>query len=153
MPLLDPHELDVVYQMRERLEPLALTESAAAPDRRPRSRALEDIQERIEADDELAEFLVLDREFHLASLRRLRHRSSWSRTRRRLWNSTQHYRRAFMQLGGPDRRWVVDNEHRLLLDAHPPARPRGRRALPRPATSAAPGSSSASHPEVFRTPR
>ena len=27
VPLLDRHEVDVVYQMRERLEPLALTES------------------------------------------------------------------------------------------------------------------------------
>ncbi len=35
----------------------------------------------------------------------------------RLWNSTQHYRRAFMQLTGPSRRWVVNAEHRLLLDA------------------------------------
>ena len=35
----------------------------------------------------------------------------------RLWNSTQHYRRAFVGLSGPDRRWVVNAEHRLLLDA------------------------------------
>jgi DNA-binding GntR family transcriptional regulator len=35
----------------------------------------------------------------------------------RLWNSTQHYRRVFVQLSGPERRWVVNAEHRLLLDA------------------------------------
>ena len=35
----------------------------------------------------------------------------------RLWNSTQHYRRAFVALSGPDRMWVVNAEHRLLLDA------------------------------------
>ena len=35
----------------------------------------------------------------------------------RLWNTTQHYRRAFMQLSGPGRMWVVNAEHRLLLDA------------------------------------
>lgn len=35
----------------------------------------------------------------------------------RLWNSTQHYRRAFMETGGPGRAWVINAEHRLLLDA------------------------------------
>jgi DNA-binding GntR family transcriptional regulator len=35
----------------------------------------------------------------------------------RLWNSTQHYRRAFVQLSGPSRMWVVNAEHRLLIDA------------------------------------
>ena len=35
----------------------------------------------------------------------------------RLWNTTQHYRRAFVTLSGPGRMWVVNAEHRLLLDA------------------------------------
>ena len=35
----------------------------------------------------------------------------------RLWNSTQYYRRAFMMYSGPERRWVVNAEHSLLLDA------------------------------------
>ena len=35
----------------------------------------------------------------------------------RLWNSTQHYRRAFVALSGPGRMWVVNAEHRLILDA------------------------------------
>ena len=35
----------------------------------------------------------------------------------RLWNSTQHYRRAFMMLAGNDRMTVVNAEHRLILDA------------------------------------
>jgi DNA-binding GntR family transcriptional regulator len=34
-----------------------------------------------------------------------------------LWNSTQHYRRAFVSLSGESRMWVVHAEHRLLLDA------------------------------------
>ena len=42
VPLLDRHEVDVVYQMRERLEPLALSESlphlTAGPDRAPGAR-------------------------------------------------------------------------------------------------------------------
>ena len=35
----------------------------------------------------------------------------------RLWNSTQHYRRAFMVLTGADRMTVVNAEHHLILDA------------------------------------
>ncbi len=35
----------------------------------------------------------------------------------RLWNSTQHYRRAYVALGGRNRMWVVNSEHRLILDA------------------------------------
>jgi DNA-binding GntR family transcriptional regulator len=115
VPLLDQHEVDVVYQMRERLEPLALTESL------PHLTAdqiahLEDVQNRIEADGRLTEFLVLDREFHLTSYAGCPSEHLVS-TIGRLWNSTQHYRRAFMTIGGPDRRWVVNSEHRLLLDA------------------------------------
>ncbi len=34
-----------------------------------------------------------------------------------LWNATQHYRRAFMQVSGAGRRWIVNAEHNLLLDA------------------------------------
>ena len=33
----------------------------------------------------------------------------------RLWNSTQHYRRIFVSTSG--RMWVINSEHRLLLDA------------------------------------
>ena len=115
VPLLDQHEVDVVYQMRERLEPLALTESL--PHLTPEQvEHLEEIQQRIESDDGLPQFLALDREFHLTSYTGCPSEHLVS-TVSRLWNSTQHYRRAFMQLGGPERRWVVNSEHRLLLDA------------------------------------
>jgi DNA-binding GntR family transcriptional regulator len=115
VPLLDQHEVDVLYRMRERLEPLALTESL------PHLTAdqiehMELLQARIEADARLTEFLVLDREFHLTSYTGCPSEHLVS-TISRLWNSTQHHRRAFMLLSGPDRRWVVHSEHRLLLDA------------------------------------
>lgn len=115
VPRLDPAELDVLYRMRERLEPLALTESL------PHLTAgeigeLEAIHERIAADDDLREFLVLDRAFHLGSYAGCGS-EQLSSTVVRLWNATQPYRRAFMSLGGQQRRWIVDHEHRLLLDA------------------------------------
>jgi DNA-binding GntR family transcriptional regulator len=115
VPLLDQHEVDVVYQMRERLEPLALSESLPhlSDDQ---IQHMEQIQQRIESDDGLPEFLVLDREFHLTSYTACPSEQLVS-TVSRLWNSTQHYRRAFMLLSGSERRWVVNSEHRLLLDA------------------------------------
>jgi DNA-binding GntR family transcriptional regulator len=115
VPLLDMHEVDVVYRMRERLEPLALTESLPHLTEEQLDH-LEDVQQRIESDDGLAEFLALDREFHLASYAGCPSDRLVS-TISRLWNATQHYRRAFMLLSGPERRWVVNSEHRLLLDA------------------------------------
>jgi DNA-binding GntR family transcriptional regulator len=109
------HEVDVVYQMRERLEPLALAESVPELSDADLHR-LAEIQREIEADTDLGRFLELDREFHLLSYRGCRIEQLTS-TVARLWNVTQHHRRVFMQLSGPDRRWVVNAEHRLLLDA------------------------------------
>jgi DNA-binding GntR family transcriptional regulator len=65
---------------------------------------------------DVEQFLELDREFHLrpysaCAIEQL------TTAITRLWNSTQYYRRAFMQVTGPERRWVVNAEHRLLLDA------------------------------------
>jgi DNA-binding GntR family transcriptional regulator len=115
VPLLDMREVDIVYRMRERLEPLALTESLSRLTD-DQVAHMEELQARIEADGELTQFLVLDREFHLTSYAGCPSERLVS-TISGLWNSTQHYRRAFMLLSGPDRRWVVNSEHRLLLDA------------------------------------
>lgn len=35
----------------------------------------------------------------------------------RYWDMTQHYRRAFTRLAGADRKWVINTEHRLLIEA------------------------------------
>jgi DNA-binding GntR family transcriptional regulator len=35
----------------------------------------------------------------------------------RLWDTTQHYRRAFTWLAGERRRWIINGEHRLLIQA------------------------------------
>ena len=115
VPRLDAAELDVLYRMRERLEPLALTQSLPNLGVGER-RELESIHERIAADVDLREFMVLDREFHLGSYAGCAS-EKLSSTVTRLWNSTQPYRRAFMALGGQQRRWIVDHEHRLILDA------------------------------------
>ena len=115
VPLLGAREVDVIYQMRERLEPLALTESmprltAADLDR------LTEIHNRIEHSPDIASFLQLDREFHLLTYARC-DLEPLSSTVTRLWNSTHHFRRIFMALTGPGKRWIVNAEHALLLDA------------------------------------
>ena len=112
---LDAAELDVLYRMRERLEPLALTESLPHLTA-GEVRDLEAIHERIAADADLREFMVLDREFHLGSYAGCAS-EQLSSSVTRLWNATQPYRRAFMALGGQQRRWLVDLEHRLIIDA------------------------------------
>src|ERR1700751_1561680 len=64
VPSFDREELDVIYQMRERIETLALRLSL------PRLTAeqwaeLNTIQDLIEANDDVGTFLDLDRRFHL----------------------------------------------------------------------------------------
>jgi DNA-binding GntR family transcriptional regulator len=120
VPRLSMHEVDVVYRMREQLEQLAIAESIphlSAGD----IASLEALQARIEAlprgeDAAVATFLELDREFHLRSYTGCRIDQLTSSVTR-LWNSTAHYRRTFVTLSGPGRRWVINAEHRLLLDA------------------------------------
>jgi DNA-binding GntR family transcriptional regulator len=115
VPRLSMHEVDVIYRMRERLEPLALTESLPLLTDDDHAH-LEEVQGKIEANTDLDRFLDLDREFHLGTYAGC-HIDPLNAMVTRLWNSTQHYRRAFVAMGGQDRMWVVNAEHRLLLDA------------------------------------
>lgn len=115
VPSLTMHEVDVAYRMREQLEQLAISESIPHLGRED-LRVLHEIQDDIESNDDIATFLELDREFHLRSYAGCRIDQLTS-TVTRLWNSTAHYRRTFVTLTGPGRRWVINAEHRLLLDA------------------------------------
>jgi len=115
VPRLTQHEVDVIYRMRERLEPLALVESLpqlGAADHEQ----LEEVQRRIEDNEDLEKFLDLDRDFHMLTYSGCAI-EPLNQNIARLWNSTQHYRRAYVALGGRNRMWVVNAEHRLILDA------------------------------------
>jgi DNA-binding GntR family transcriptional regulator len=35
----------------------------------------------------------------------------------RFWNTTQHYRRAYIDLVWSDLRWIIFSEHRLMMEA------------------------------------
>jgi DNA-binding GntR family transcriptional regulator len=115
VPVLEIHEVDVFYKMRERLEPLTLAESIPYLTDAQIGR-LAGIQEAIERTQDVSEFLSLDRDLHIGSYEGCRSRQLLDATLR-LWNSTQHYRRAFMVVTGRQRMDVVNAEHRLLLDA------------------------------------
>jgi len=117
VPRLSQHEVDVIYRMRERLEPLALAESLPQLTEGDHAQ-LAEVQERIEdlADGDLEKFLDLDREFHMLTYSGCSIDPLMSNVTR-LWNSTQPYRRSFVALGGRSRMWVVNSEHRLILDA------------------------------------
>jgi DNA-binding GntR family transcriptional regulator len=115
VPTLDRRELDIVYEMRERIETLALRLSLPHLTDAQESE-LRHIQDQIEDNDDVGTFLDLDRRFHLATYAGCPS-GELLNTVARLWNSTQHYRRAFMLSSGADRRWFVNAEHRLILDA------------------------------------
>jgi DNA-binding GntR family transcriptional regulator len=113
---MDLHECDSVYRIRERIETLALAESVphltdADIDE------MADVQDQIErADGGVETFLTLDREFHRIGYRGCRV-AQLTQMVDRLWNSTQHYRRAFTAIDNPGRAAIVNAEHRLILDA------------------------------------
>ena len=115
VPRLSAHEVDVIYQMRERLEPLALVESLPLLTEEDHAR-LDDVQRRIERNTDIERFLDLDRDFHMLTYSGCTI-EPLNQNITRLWNSTQHYRRAYVALGGRSRMWVVNAEHRLILDA------------------------------------
>ncbi|KXX62419.1 GntR family transcriptional regulator [Rhodococcus sp. LB1] len=119
VPFLGAHEVDVVYRMREALEPLALAESISLLDVDTLAQ-LTDIQEQIEhnarTSADVQRFLELDRTFHLATYSACTVEPLAS-TVVRLWNTSQHYRRAYVELSGAERMWIVNAEHRLILDA------------------------------------
>lgn len=109
------HDLGMSYEIRERIEPLLLIDSMERlqPDDLDRMATLE---EQIENNTDVEEFLRLDRLFHWTSYDR--HRAPHlAAIIAQLWDTTQHYRRAFVRLTQSQDSWIIFAEHRLLLEA------------------------------------
>lgn len=108
-------ECEEMYQVRERIEPLLLRYSVPHLDEATIDE-LDALATRMERSPDLEDFIALDREFHLTSYSGAR-TSMLGDTVLRLWNRTQHYRRAYMRvsLGAGDR--SVHHEHHLLVSA------------------------------------
>jgi DNA-binding GntR family transcriptional regulator len=73
-------------------------------------------QDRIERTADVEDFLVLDRRLHWTVYRH-HDAGELASIVARLWDTTQHYRRAFTRLAGERRRWIINAEHRLLIQA------------------------------------
>jgi DNA-binding GntR family transcriptional regulator len=108
-------ECQEVYQIRERIEPLLLGYSLPGLTRETLDR-LGELADEMQHGTDIETFLHLDREFHLLSYSGAT-TVILSDMVRRLWNSTQHYRRAFTLLLGPDGNRAVHFEHQLLVAA------------------------------------
>lgn len=109
-------ECEEVYQMRERLEPLLLRYSAPGLTAEHLAH-LTDLAQRIsDAGADTETFLLLDREFHLASYATAR-TSQLEPLVRKLWNTTAPYRRAYVASWDPDARRIAHEEHHLMVAA------------------------------------
>ncbi|NMR32438.1 GntR family transcriptional regulator [Crystallibacter degradans] len=108
-------ECTETYLIRERLDPLLLA-SAVVNYTDDDFERLTGMVAGIEAAGDVEQYLELDRTFHLESYRAARMPMLYSMVER-LWNTTQHYRRAYSQLIGWDGLQLTHLEHRLLVEA------------------------------------
>lgn len=112
---LELRECEEIYMIRELIEPLALSQSIPNMSDEQIS-ALESAVSEIESTRDSDVFLKLDREFHLSSYRAANMPQLESLVGR-FWNTTQHYRRAYTKLIWNRGSWVINSEHRLLMEA------------------------------------
>ncbi len=112
---IDRQECIDIYKIRECVEPLAIAESMPNL-RNVDLQRLEGIQAEIDHGTDVERFLTLDRELHLLTYSGCRIETLNAMVER-FWNTTQHYRRAYTTAIGRDRRWVINAEHRLLIEA------------------------------------
>jgi DNA-binding GntR family transcriptional regulator len=106
-------ECEEMYQLRERVEPLLLrlsiphiTDALIAE--------LQDLVLQMEATTDVETFLRLDRQFHLLSYSKAETVLVGEMVNR-LWNTTQHYRRAYSQMMASTSFKPAHYEHHLLL--------------------------------------
>jgi DNA-binding GntR family transcriptional regulator len=108
-------DLEISYEIRERIEPLLLAESM------PRLTEtdfadLKAVMKRNEQVTDVDEAIALGREFHWITYRR--HEAPLlAQMVERVWDTTQSYRRAFLTKTLPSGDRTHDVEHQLLFDA------------------------------------
>jgi DNA-binding GntR family transcriptional regulator len=104
-----------LYQVRERIEPLLLRYSLPQLTSEQINR-LAELAEQMRLTGDVEEFLALDREFHLGSYAGAS-TTFLSATVERLWNTTQHYRRAYTRLLDDESNRILHDEHHMLVAA------------------------------------
>jgi DNA-binding GntR family transcriptional regulator len=108
-------ECDEVYQTRERVEPLLLRYAMPGITAELIDR-LDSLAARMQATTDVEEFMQLDRDFHLGMYAPAE-TAVLGDLVGRLWNTTQHYRRAFTMLLDEHSKRVVHDEHHMLVAA------------------------------------
>jgi DNA-binding GntR family transcriptional regulator len=112
---LNYQECNDAYEVRERLEPLLLSQSLPGLSNEHLDQ-LDELCNQMESCGDVETFLRLDREFHLLSYAGVE--SGMVRDIvLKLWNTTQHYRRAFVELNGLSEGGTTHLQHRLFVDA------------------------------------
>ena len=116
---LTRRDLEISYEIRERIEPLLLADSV--PHLTDEDIAdLRGVMDRNEKTKDIDEAIALGREFHWITYRR-HNTPLLAQMVERVWDTTQSYRRAYMKLAmggstaGAGR--THDIEHQLLFDA------------------------------------
>jgi DNA-binding GntR family transcriptional regulator len=112
---LNLEECEEMYQIRERIEPLMLRLSIPHLTKE-KMNELAQLALEMEKNSDIEVFLKLDREFHLLSYAGAQ-TAHLGEMVQRLWNTTQHYRRAYSQLLAADGFKSAHYEHHLLLSA------------------------------------
>ena len=108
-------ECQETYLIRERLEPLAMGQ--AVEQITPETiEQLSELTIQMENSDAVEDFVDLDCQFHLLSFQGSGMQTLLEMVER-LWNTTQHYRRAYVQLIGSDGLKETHLEHRLMVAA------------------------------------
>src|SRR5690606_756008 len=108
-------ECEELYQVRERIEPLLLRFSMPGLSAE-KIAELHRLADAMERGTDVEEFLRLDRDFHWLSYSGA-DTIVLGETVQRLWNATQHYRRAFTRLFTTEADRAVHLEHQLLAHA------------------------------------
>lgn len=108
-------ECEELYQIRERTEPLLLRFSIPNLSGEKISE-LHRLASAMEAGTDVETFLRLDRDFHWLSYSAAE-TNVLGETVQRLWNATQHYRRAFTRLFTVEADKTVHHEHHLIAHA------------------------------------
>ncbi|MGV0853507.1 GntR family transcriptional regulator [Mycolicibacterium phlei] len=112
---LSIEECEEIYRTRERIEPLLLRYSAPKLD----SHDLEELRKlavEMESTTDLDVFLRQDRAFHQLTYSRACTVVLGDMVQR-LWNATQHYRRAFTTLLDERSKRIMHDEHHMLVEA------------------------------------
>lgn len=104
-----------VYKIREQLEPLAIADSVPGLDDE-QIREIHDLAEQMVGVTEIAEFMRLDRQFHMATYAAAKMPRLASLIDH-YWNAAQHYRRVFLTGASEPDYEMVHADHHLLVDA------------------------------------